>query len=119
MFYLQINCPILTVNIQHFLKVARARAEVLKSQNIDASAWSMLEAVALAEHDGHRLCVTELMRLREHGSPATIHRRLVSLRKMGLVLVVPDEDDSRVKWLTLSQGAQALFEQLGEVAATL
>lgn len=102
--------------MHHFLKVARARAEVLKTQAIDASAWSMLEAVALAEHDGQRLCVTELMRLREHGSPATIHRRLVSLRKSGLVRVVPDEDDSRVKWLAISDAAKALFEQLGQAA---
>lgn len=101
------------MNLHSFLKLARVRAEMLKKHNIDAPSWHMLEAVAIAEHDGQLLCVTELMRLREHGSPATIHRRLVSLRKTGLVLVRADQDDSRIKWLLTSEAAKDLFNEVG------
>lgn len=104
-----------TVTIQHYFALTRARADLLKAHDMDAAEWAMLESVALADADGQQLCVTELMRMREHGSPATVHRRLVTLRKKGFVLVTPDQTDSRVKWLGLSPTARGIFTRLAEV----
>lgn len=102
-----------------FLDLAQTKAELLQEHDLDAASWDMLQALALAEYAGQRLCVTELMRLREHGSPATIHRRLVALRKSGFVEIQGLESDSRVKYLALSARAQSLFEQLNQRVATL
>lgn len=103
------------MNTHHFFLLTRARAELLKTHHVDAAEWVMLEAVALAEYDDTPLRVTELMRMPEHGSPATVHRRLTTLRKRGFVQVIPDNVDSRVKWLALSEMARAIFTELGRV----
>jgi DNA-binding MarR family transcriptional regulator len=102
-----------------FLDLAQTKAKLLQDHGLDAPSWDMLEALALAEYAGQRLCVTELMRQREHGSPATIHRRLVGLRKGGFVEVHGLETDSRVKYLALSPRAQALLDELSQRAVAI
>ncbi len=61
------------------------------------------------------LSVTELMARSETGSPATLHGRLISMRKKGW-LRLADTKATRRKQIQLTEAAWKYFDRLSEYA---
>jgi hypothetical protein len=72
----------------------------------------LLEAVTASWHAGRALTVTETMSLSVVGAPATVHRKLTSLKTKGLVSVEETIEDLRVKRVVPTRKALEYFEKL-------
>jgi len=66
------------------------------------------------DHENNRLSVRDAMALSHLGSPATLHKRLVRLRNMGLLCAKQKANDRRTKYLSLTPLAFKHFKNLGE-----
>lgn len=62
----------------------------------------ILDQIALFEHAEKSLTVRELIGCEQIASPATLHKHLSSLRKLGYVSAASKNTDKRTKHLTLS-----------------
>jgi hypothetical protein len=95
-----------------FLSLAQAVHELPSTPKLDAAEERLLEALTAAWSAGQALTVTETMSLSAAGAPATVHRKLTSLRKRGLVSVNESSDDLRIKTVTPTRQALDHFEKL-------
>jgi Fe2+ or Zn2+ uptake regulation protein len=95
-----------------FLHLAQAVHALPSALQLDATEERLLEALTASWNSGHALTVTETMSLSSAGAPATVHRKLASLRKQGLVSVNESDDDLRIKTVVPTRKALDYFEQL-------
>lgn len=72
--------------------------------NLFASVW----------HSGKQITVLQAMGMSTDVSSTTAHRRLKSLRKKGVITLVPDESDNRIKYVQPTPVAHQYFSQLGK-----
>lgn len=96
-----------------FLQVARSLSETEETP-LDANHRALLEAVALAWHQGRPMSVRHAIALDNLGSPATLHKRLTTLRHAGLLEEIAVQGDRRTKLLGPTPKALDYFAQLGE-----
>lgn len=97
-----------------FLQLAKAIDGSADLPNLDANERALLEALAMDWHNGTPMTVMQAMALKHLGSPATLHRRISRLRKLGMIESQEDEHDTRIKRLVLTPTARSYFEQMGE-----
>lgn len=95
-----------------FLNLAKAVQALPSVPKLDAAEERLLEALTASWHAGHTLTVTETMALSVAGAPATVHRKLTSLKNQGLVSVDESSDDLRVKTVVPTRKALEYFEKL-------
>ncbi|SAL76719.1 hypothetical protein AWB74_05043 [Caballeronia arvi] len=95
-----------------FLNLAQAVQALPSVPKLDAAEERLLEALTASWHAGRTLTVTETMALSVAGAPATVHRKLTSLRKQGLVSVGESSDDLRIKTVVPTRKALDYFEKL-------
>jgi DNA-binding IclR family transcriptional regulator len=95
-----------------FLQLAQAVHELPSAPKLDAAEERLLQALTAAWNAGRALTVTETMALSNAGAPATVHRKLTSLRKRGLVSVDESSDDLRIKTVTPTHKALDHFQRL-------
>ncbi|SAL79166.1 hypothetical protein AWB66_05993 [Caballeronia telluris] len=95
-----------------FLNLAQAVQALPSVPKLDAAEERLLEALTASWHAGHALTVTETMALSVAGAPATVHRKLTSLKKQGLVSVDGSSDDLRIKTVAPTPMALKYFEKL-------
>jgi DNA-binding MarR family transcriptional regulator len=62
----------------------------------------VLDEIALNEFQGHPLTVRELLTNQAIASPATLHKHLMALRRLGYVYTASVSDDRRSKYLQLT-----------------
>ena len=62
----------------------------------------ILDQIAIHEEAGNLLTVRKLIGFEQIASPATIHKHLSRLRKLGYVIAETKDDDKRTKHLVLS-----------------
>ncbi len=74
----------------------------------------LLNLFATAWHSGKQITVLQAMGMSTDVSSTTAHRRLKSLRKKGMIALMPDEADNRIKYVQPTPTAQQYFSQLGE-----
>lgn len=74
----------------------------------------LLEKIAIHEHGGVPLTVTNAMAMSDIASPASIHRIMDRLEYYGLI-ERKHEDDFRTKWLTLAKPGVKYFKKLEKV----
>lgn len=86
---------------------------------LDANETALLEAIAIKEYAGESLKITDAMAITALGSPATLHRRLSRLRKLGAVTVVTDPVDTRIKTLILTDVVRSYFARMGQAMQDL
>lgn len=97
-----------------FLQLAKAIDGNPELPTLDANERALLEALAMDWHNGTPMTVMQAMALKHLGSPATLHRRISRLRKLGMIETQEDEHDTRIKRLLLTPTAKRYFEQMGE-----
>jgi hypothetical protein len=99
-------------------------AEALRESSIDLSGIddigkNLLETIAIKSAQGQPLVVTQTMGLSDIASPATIHRRITLLLKLGLIEVVKAENNQKIKFLVPTKSSIDYFEKLGKLMASV
>lgn len=74
----------------------------------------LLNLFATVWHSGKQITVLQAMGMSTDVSSTTAHRRLKSLRKKGVITLVADEADNRIKYVQPTDVAQQYFSQLGQ-----
>ena len=105
--------PLATAYLR-FLQLAKAIDSTPNRPSLDANESALLDALAVHWFAGSPLTVMQAMGLARLGSPATVHRRIARLRKIGMVTTDEDANDTRIKRLVLTPAAVAHFEHLGQ-----
>ena len=113
----QTSSPLATAYLR-FLQLAKAIDGLPSLPSLDANESALLDALAVQWFAGNPLTVMQAMGLSNLGSPATMHRRIARLRKMGMIATDEDVNDTRIKRLILTPAAVAHFEQLGQSLQT-
>ncbi|MEY4977237.1 MAG: hypothetical protein RIQ97_2432 [Pseudomonadota bacterium] len=96
-----------------FLEMSRVVGHSPDRVALDPNEQALLEAVLLRWHQGEPMSVREAIELRDLGSPATLHKRLLRLRDLGLLDTQHPPHDKRSKFLYPTAMALAELERLG------
>ena len=96
-----------------FLNLLRAVRELPDFPVLDPVEERLLNQYAAVWHQGGQLTVLQAMGLSRDVSSTTAHRRLKSLRGKGMIALVSDEIDNRVKYVRPTAMTQRYFERLG------
>jgi DNA-binding transcriptional ArsR family regulator len=97
-----------------FLSLVQALRDTPTFPVIDATEERLLQQLATAWAAGKQVTVLEAMQMETDTSPATIHRRLKSLRKKGIIELAVDEADNRVKYVKPTALAADYFAQINQ-----
>jgi hypothetical protein len=95
-----------------FLNLAKSVQGLPSVPKLDLAEERLLEALTASWYSGHALTVTETMAVSVAGAPATVHRRLTSLKKQGLVSLDEDSSDLRIKIVVPTRKALDYFDRL-------
>ncbi len=98
------------VNLTHALE-----DEFVRTHSIDQRGVKLLEAISIHNAQERSMKITDLIILKQFGSPAAIHKSLRLLRDSGLVLDFYKGKDRRAKYFCLSEIANVYYSQLGAV----
>lgn len=97
-----------------FLNLAHAIRGLPSFPAVDPLEERLLSIFASAWHDNRLVTVLEAMRISADASPSTVHRRLKSLRKKGLIDLTLDETDNRIKYIVQTDLTTQYFAKLGQ-----
>ncbi len=97
-----------------FLNLAQAIRELPSFPSLDAVEEQLLNAFAAAWYRGHTVRVLEAMEMFPNISGSTVHRRLDTLRKKGMITLDADAENLRVKYIAPTPLAEKYFAKLGE-----
>ena len=86
--------------------------------DIDATCKQLLNEIALGMADGNRLTVSDVMSLKNIGSPATLHRKLNQLITVNLVEAAFEGSNRRTKYMKLTSQGVAYFRRLSQAMQT-
>ena len=96
-----------------FLNLTRAVRDLPDFPDLDPVEERLLNLFASVWHLGHKITVLQAMGMSSDVSSTTAHRRLKSLRAKGMIALISDEADNRVKYVQPTAKAQDYFSQLG------
>jgi DNA-binding MarR family transcriptional regulator len=97
-----------------FLSLAAAIHELPGIPNLDSTEEKLLNLLALNIQKGNQVNVLEAMNLLPDTSPATVHRRLKTLRKKNMIKLNVDVNDNRIKHIEITDLANEYFSKLGQ-----
>lgn len=81
---------------------------------LDPMEERLLNMVSAAWNAGQQVTVMEAMSNMSDASPATVHRRLKTLRSKGMLDLQVDDGDNRVKYIIPTPKALAYFDSLSQ-----
>lgn len=96
-----------------FLNLVRAVRELPDFPALDPVEERLLNQFAEVWYQSRSLTVLQAMGLSRDVSSTTAHRRLKSLRSKGMIVLVSDEVDNRVKYVRPTFLTQDYFSRLG------
>lgn len=105
------------MSFQRFLSLVEALRESPTYPGMDPIEERMLNAMAVTWHAGTRLTVMAAKHMFPTISPSTVHRRLKTLRAKGLIELVPDLEDNRIKYVQATGRTEEYFALLGRCMA--
>lgn len=97
-----------------FLNLVRAVRELPDFPYLDPVEARLLDLLAGIWHQGQRVTVLQVMGMSSEVSSTTAHRRLKSLRLKGMVELVCDEADNRVKYVQPTSLASLYLSRMGQ-----
>ena len=97
-----------------FLNLVRAVRDLPDFPELDPWEESLFNLLAGVWHQNQRITVLRVMGLSDEVSSTTAHRRLKSLRVKGMVELVADEADNRVKYVQPTPLASRYLTHLGQ-----
>lgn len=96
-----------------FIHLAQALRALPGMPVLDPIEERLLHSLALSWFSNKDATVLETMRTTPDMSPSTVHRRLKTLRKKGLIHFDVDAEDNRIKYIVKTDFADKYFAQLG------
>ena len=112
--------PLMFPNSQHsevylrFLKLVQVVRSLPEFPDLDPVEERLLNLFATVWHSDRKITVLQAMGLSDDVSSTTAHRRLKSLRKKGVITLLSDETDNRIKYVMPTPMATQYFSQLGQ-----
>ena len=100
-----------------FLNLVQAVKEKSAFPDIDPVEERVLNILAARWHTGIKVTVLETIAMLGEFSATTLHRRLKSLRKKGMIGVDYDDEDARIKYVVPTKITRDYFSQLGDALA--
>ena len=97
-----------------FLQLVQSLRNLPDFVLLDPVEERLLHLFATVWQAGQKITVLQAMALSQDVSPTTAHRRLKSLRQKGVLTLVPDEADNRIKYVQPTPMAEHYFAQLGK-----
>lgn len=97
-----------------FINLAQAIRELPTFPSLDVTEQQLLNAFVVLWNQKKSVRVVEAMQMFPGISGSTVHRRLVTLRKKGMISLETDEDNQRVKYISPTPLAHKYFAKLGE-----
>jgi len=97
-----------------FLNLVQAIRTLPDFPELDPVEERLLNLFAAVWHSGKQITVLQAMGMSNDVSSTTAHRRLKSLRKKGVITLVADEADNRIKYVQPTPIANQYFSQLGQ-----
>ncbi len=74
----------------------------------------LLNYLAVAWYSDKKMTVLETMKATPNFSSSTVHRRLKTLRKKGLIALDVDQIDNRIKYIVHTDLTNRYFTQIGQ-----
>lgn len=96
-----------------FLSLVQGVRSLPDFPELDPVEERLLNLFATVWHHGRQITVLQAMAMSTDVSSTTAHRRLKSLRHKGVIALVPDALDNRVKYVQPTRVAHDYFSQLG------
>lgn len=97
-----------------FLNLVQAVRRLPEFPELDPVEERLLNLFAMVWHAGKQITVLQAMGMSTDVSSTTAHRRLKSLREKGVIILVADESDNRIKYVQPTSVANHYFDQLGQ-----
>ena len=97
-----------------FLNLVQSVGTLPDFLKLDPVEERLLHLFATIWHAKQKITVLQAMALYSEVSSTTAHRRLKSLRKKGVIILIPDEIDTRIKYVMPTPAANRHFAQLGK-----
>jgi DNA-binding MarR family transcriptional regulator len=97
-----------------FLNLVKAVHSLPDFPKLDPVEERLLHLFATVWHAEQKITVLQAMAIYDDVSSTTAHRRLKSLRKKGVITLVSDEVDTRIKYVMPTPIANKYFAQLGK-----
>lgn len=97
-----------------FLELVDAIKELPEGEGFGINEKAMLDKVLFEWFKKTPLTVSQLLKVNQLGSPATLHKRLTRLRKLGFIATMPVNEDKRTKILIPTDKGLHYAQQLGE-----
>lgn len=96
-----------------FLSLVQAIKGLPSFPALDPLEERLLNQLASQWHEGTKVTVLEAMQMSNDVSPATVHRRLKSLRKKGMLNLNEHATDNRIRYIVPSDLATKYFAKMG------
>jgi len=97
-----------------FLNLITAIRSMPSVPVLDALEEKVLIALASKWASGIAITVMEMLDYFTDVSPSTVHRRLKTLKKKGLIALKEDDDDNRTKYIQPTQLAFNVLDEVGK-----
>lgn len=97
-----------------FLNLVMAVRKLPDFPKLDPVEERLLHLFGTVWHAERKITVLQAMAIYDDVSSTTAHRRLKSLRKKGIIDLVPDEVDTRIKYVMPTPLTNRYFGQLGK-----
>ncbi len=97
-----------------FLNLVMAVQTLPDFPKLDPVEERLLHLFGTVWHAEQKITVLQAMAIYDDVSTTTAHRRLKSLRKKGIIALVPDAVDTRIKYVMPTPLASRYFAQLGQ-----
>jgi len=98
----------------NFLHLMQAVKDLPAFPAMDALEERILNGLAAQWQAGKKMPVLDAMALFADAAPATVHRRLKSLRAKGFIALQIDEQDNRVKYIVSTPQTRKYFAKIDE-----
>ena len=97
-----------------FLNLVKAVHKLPDFPKLDPVEERLLHLFGTVWHAEQKITVLQAMAIYDDVSTTTAHRRLKSLRKKGVIVLVSDAVDTRIKYVMPTPVASRYFAQLGK-----
>lgn len=96
-----------------FLELLKGSANAPESPRLEVFEDRLLDGLACLWGSGQQVTVLQAMRIDAGVSPTTVHRKLKSLRKKGLITLQESEADNRIKFVVPTPAAKKYLSAMG------
>jgi DNA-binding MarR family transcriptional regulator len=117
---LELGCAMSTLNSPHsqtflrFLNLVQAMQKLPDFPKLDPVEERLLHLFGTVWHAEQKITVLQAMAIYDDVSSTTAHRRLKSMRNKGIITLVSDLIDTRIKYVMPTPLASRYFAQLGK-----